>query len=178
MGTTASNRLVIPVIYGVSAIILLFLFWLIYFKEGAAYTGTWVGQLPALNASLNTMASICLLLGLRAIMRRKRAVHMRFMISALIFSALFLISYIVYHHFHGDTPFPGTGWIRPVYFFILISHIVLSVAVVPLILTTLYFAATDQFTRHRRIARFTFPTWLYVSITGVVIFLLLRAYTG
>jgi len=83
----------------------------------------------------------------------------------------------VHHHFHGDTPFPGQGFIRPIYFAILISHIDLSVIALPMVLTTLYYAATAQYQTHRKIARYTFPIWLYVSVTGVAVFLFLQAYT-
>jgi putative membrane protein len=101
---------------------------------------------------------------------------MRFMLSAVGFSALFFIGYVVYHNFHGDTPFPGQGTIRPIYFFILISHIVLSIVILPLVLSTLYYAVRQQFTTHRKIARYTLPLWLYVSITGVGVFFMLQAY--
>ena len=99
------------------------------------------------------------------------------MLGAVVFSVLFLTSYIVYHHFHGDTPFPGQGFIRPVYFVILISHIGLSIIALPMVLTTLYYAGTRQFQTHRKIARYTLPIWLYVSVTGVAVFLFLKAYT-
>jgi len=100
------------------------------------------------------------------------------MILATFSSALFLISYLLYHYYHGDTKFPGQGIIRPVYFFILITHIITSILVVPLIFTTLFFAASKRFEKHRRIARWTYPIWLYVSITGILVYLLLKKYTG
>jgi putative membrane protein len=96
------------------------------------------------------------------------------MIPAVVCSALFLVSYVIYHSYQGDTKFLGTGWIRPTYFFILISHIILSVVVVPMILSTLFFSATRRFQAHRKIARWTYPIWLYVSITGVTVYLFLR----
>ena len=86
------------------------------------------------------------------------------------------MSYVVYHNFHGDTRFPGQGMIRPIYFFILVSHIGLSIAALPLILSTLFYAGTSRFAAHRRIARVTLPIWFYVSVTGVVVFALLKAY--
>ena len=92
-------------------------------------------------------------------------------------SALFFVSYVVYHHFHGDTKFTGTGVVRPVYFFILISHITLSVVVVPLILTSFYLALSDRLSIHRRVSRYTFPMWLYVSVTGVMIFAMLKLFS-
>jgi putative membrane protein len=154
-----------------------FLIWLIYFK-GRETAPDWVASLPAANAAFNSLSALCLVFGYINIRRRRIAVHQRFMLSAAGFSALFLISYITYHYFHGDTKFPGQGWIRPVYFFVLISHITLSMVALPLIFATLYFALTRGFQIHRKIARWTFPIWLYVSVTGVVVFLVLRAYTS
>ena len=98
------------------------------------------------------------------------------MFSATFTSALFLVSYITYHHFHGDTKFVAVGTIRPIYFGILISHILLSAIQVPLILSTLYLALTRKFVKHKKIARITFPIWLYVSVTGVVIFIMLSQF--
>jgi putative membrane protein len=87
------------------------------------------------------------------------------------------VSYVIYHFFHGDTLFPGQGWIRPVYFFILISHIGLSIVALPLILAALWYGLRSQFKFHRRIARWTFPIWLYVSVTGVIVYVLLKGFT-
>ena len=98
------------------------------------------------------------------------------MLSATFTSACFLISYIAYHHYQGDTKFMGLGIIRPIYFFILITHILLSIVQVPLILTTLYLAAAKNFVRHRKVARVTLPIWLYVSVTGVLIFVILKSF--
>ncbi len=166
-----------PWIVLISASVSLFLFWLIYFKGTPASGPEWVDTLPAFNALFNALSATCLVAGFINIRRGNRRIHMRFMLSAVAFSLLFLTSYVTYHHFHGDTPFPGEGWVRLLYFFILISHVTLSVVVVPLVLATLFRAARGQFPRHRRIARWTLPIWLYVSITGVVVFFFLRAYT-
>jgi len=159
-----------------SVLVASFLIWLIYFKGRVAAPG-WVASLPAANAMFNSLSALCLIAGYVNIRRRRIAVHKRFMLAAAGFSGLFLVSYITYHFFHGDSRFPGQGWIRPVYFLILISHIGLSVTALPLIFTTLYFALTSGFQMHRKVARWTFPIWLYVSVTGVVVFLMLRAYT-
>lgn len=166
----------VPVILALSAAITAALIWLIYFK-GRVVGPAWVGALPTVNAACNSLSAICLVFGYVNIRRGRRLTHMRFMLSATVFSTLFLISYVVYHYFHGDTRFPGHGWIRPVYFFILISHILLSMLALPLILGTLWWALRNQFRIHRRIARITFPIWLYVSVTGVLVFAILRAYT-
>jgi putative membrane protein len=154
-----------------------FLIWLIYFK-GREAAPDWVASLPAANATFNSLSALCLIGGYINIRRRRIAIHKRFMLSAASFSALFLVSYITYHYFHGDTKFPGQGWIRPVYFLILISHIGLSMVALPIIFATLYFALSSKFQIHRKVARWTFPIWLYVSVTGVVVFFILRAYTA
>ena len=154
-----------------------FLVWLIYFK-GKVAAPPWVGLLPGANAFFNSASAVCLSLGYISIRRRRPYIHIRFMLAATTFSALFLVSYIVYHYFHGDTLFPGHGWIRPVYFFILISHISCSMVALPLIFATLWFALRNQFRFHRRIARWTFPVWLYVSVTGVIVYFVLKSYTS
>lgn len=131
--------------------------------------------MPAVNASLNGLATVLLLSGYVAIRRRAREVHKYFMVAAFAASALFLIGYLAYHYAHGDTKYVGGGPLRAVYFFILISHIVLSMPLVPMVMTTLYFTVRGQFPRHRRLARWTFPIWLYVSVTGVLVFVFLKA---
>jgi putative membrane protein len=133
--------------------------------------------LPAVNALLNGLSACFLTAGFIAIRKRRINVHRRFMVAAIISSALFLISYIVYHNAHGDTPFQGTGFVRPIYFFILISHISLTTVALPFILVTFFFALTSRFDAHRKIARFTLPAWLYVSVTGVMIFFLLKIFS-
>jgi len=154
-----------------------FLIWLIYFK-GRAAAPEWVSSLPAANAAFNSLSALCLLGGYINIRRKNRATHKRFMLSATAFSALFLVSYITYHSFHGDTHFPGRGWVRPAYFALLISHIGLSMVALPLIFATLYFSLSGKFQFHAQVARWTFPIWMYVSVTGVMVFFVLRAYTG
>lgn len=171
-----SVKKAIATILVVSLAAFLFLIYLLYFSDSAGTSESWVRQLPALNAFLNSVSTVLILSGYVAIRKRKYKVHMRFMLTAFITSSLFLISYLVYHHYAGDTPFPGQGWIRPVYFTILISHIILSAFVVPLVLTSYYFAFSGKFKTHRKVSKWTFPIWLYVSITGVVIFFLLNAY--
>ena len=132
-----------------------------------------LADFPALNASLNATTAVLLVTGYALIRRKRVALHRGFMLSALVVSCLFLASYLYYHAHIGSKRFAGVGWIRPVYFAILISHTVLAVAIVPLALVTLARALRERFDRHRRIARWTLPIWLYVSVTGVVIYLLL-----
>ena len=169
-----SNRTVLYSIVVISFGIVLFLFWLIYLREPVLEESSLdLSFLPAVNALLNSMSASCLILGYLAIRKGNRTRHIKMMLSALTFSFLFLISYLTYHTFHGDTLFQGEGWIRPLYFFILISHISLSVVVLPLVLTTVYYAATGNFNQHPKIARITLPLWLYVSVTGVLVYLML-----
>ncbi len=127
----------------------------------------------ALNAALNGTSAILLAFGYSAIRQHKIILHKRFMISAFSVSTLFLISYIIYHYQVGNIRFHGRGWIRPVYFAILISHTILAVIIVPMILLTLRRAWLEKFDKHRIIARWTLPLWMYVSITGVVVYFLL-----
>jgi putative membrane protein len=160
-----------------SALVAVFLIWLIYFK-GRMAAPEWVASLPAANAAFNSLSALCLLAGYLRIRRKDKAAHKRFMLAATSFRRCFLMSYITYHSFHGDTRFPGQGWVRPAYFALLISHIGLSMVALPLIFATLYFSLSGQFRFHRKVARWTFPVWMYVSVTGVLVFFVLRAYTG
>ena len=132
-----------------------------------------IADLPALNAGLNSLATVLLLAGYRNIRRRRVAAHRACMVTAFCVSTLFLASYLTYHAQVGSVPFQRQGWIRPVYFTILLTHIVLAGAIVPLTLITLCRAWRQRFDRHRRIARWTLPLWLYVSVTGVVIYVML-----
>ena len=130
---------------------------------------------PKINATLNACSAVLLVTGHRLILRGKMAAHSVVMLTAFGTSCLFLISYLYYHwpHHGGVVYFRGTGWIRPVYFAILISHTVLAIVIVPMVLITLSRGLREQFDRHRAIARWTYPLWLYVSVTGVVVYLLL-----
>ena len=132
-----------------------------------------VADLPALNASLNGVAALFLIAGYTFIRRRQIPAHRASMLAAVAASALFLVSYVIYHANAGSKPFPGTGPVRTVYFFILATHIVLAAAIVPMVLMTLTRALRERFDRHARIARRTLPLWLYVSVTGVVIYVML-----
>jgi uncharacterized membrane protein YozB (DUF420 family) len=132
-----------------------------------------VSYLPSINAALNAASAFLLLAGYLFIRSKKVKAHKRCMLSAFTSSTLFLISYLAYHYQVGSVPFKGQGWIRVVYFTVLISHTVLAVAVVPLALTTLTRALKGSFDRHKRIARWTLPLWLYVSITGVLVYWML-----
>ena len=128
---------------------------------------------PVINASLNGASTMLLLVGRWFISQRRIAAHRLTMITAVVTSTLFLISYLYYHAHVGSVRFQGMGWSRPVYFAILISHVVLAAAIVPLVIITLIRALRERFDRHRAIARWTFPLWLYVSVTGVLVYFML-----
>ena len=130
--------------------------------------------LPTLNAFLNGTSALFLLTGFYFIrVKKNQKAHALCMVSALTISALFLISYLTYHYFHGSEPFLGEGFIRLLYFSILISHTILAIVILPLIAITLFYAVRKNFAKHKRIAQWTFPIWLYVSITGVIVYLML-----
>ncbi len=150
--------------------------WLLLIRGGSGGTGVDLRFMPAVNAGLNATATLLLLSGWIAVKRGNPRVHRYFMVAAVACSALFLVGYVAYHYAHGDTKFGGTGTVRTVYLSILASHVVLSMAVVPLVLTALWFAWKKQFARHTRVTRVLFPIWLYVSVTGVVIYFLLRGH--
>jgi len=132
-----------------------------------------VRDLPTLNALLNTTSAVLLVAGYRFIRQGRRGAHKKAMAAALAVSALFLASYLVYHAQVGSVKFQKTGWIRPVYFSILISHTILAACVAPMALVTVWRAWKGRFDRHRRLARITLPLWLYVSVTGVIVYLML-----
>ncbi|RKU14459.1 DUF420 domain-containing protein [Candidatus Poribacteria bacterium] len=132
-----------------------------------------ISDLPTVNATLNTISTILLTIGFLMIRRRNIVAHRNCMIAAFVVSGLFLTSYLIYHYHAGSTPFEGSGWIRPVYFAVLIPHIILAASILPLALITLYFALRKRFTKHQRIARWTLPIWLYVSVTGIIVYWML-----
>jgi len=132
-----------------------------------------IHYLPHLNACLNASSAVLLFAGYSFIRKGKVAAHRACQISALIVSSLFLVSYLTYHYYHGTTRFQGTGLSRPIYFTVLTSHTILAIVIVPLIAITFYRAVKMDFVRHRKIARITLPLWFYVSITGVVVYLML-----
>jgi putative membrane protein len=174
--TEINPRPVIGTIIVVSGLAVSFLLWLLYMHHASAdFVGRWM-FLPALNALLNGLCALTLCVGLYFIKRHKREAHRRSMLLAFVFSSAFLVSYIVNHALHGDTIFPGHGPVRTLYLTILGSHVILSIVALPMVLTTFFFSLTGRFAMHRRIARFTFPIWLYVSITGVAVFVFLKVY--
>ncbi len=132
-----------------------------------------IGDLPTLNAALNGTSAVLLTLGYLFIRRKKVNLHKACMVSAFVISTLFLVSYLTYHYHAGSKPFPGEGWTRPLYFAILISHVILATVTLPLSIVTLARGVRGRFEKHRSIARWALPIWLYVSVTGVVVYLML-----
>lgn len=132
-----------------------------------------ISDLPALNAGLNALSGSLLGMGYAMIRRGRVRAHKAFMLAAVGVSTLFLVSYVVYHYHAGSTRFPGTGWVRTLYLSILVTHAVLAAAVIPLAAVTLVRAWREDFPSHRRIARWTLPIWFYVSVTGVIIYVML-----
>lgn len=134
------------------------------------------GFLPSIYASINGLTSILLIVAVWAIKNKKRSLHERLMKVNLALSALFLVMYVLYHITSDSTPYGGEGAIKYLYYFILITHILLSVAVVPLVLFTLNRALSGNFEKHKALAKFTFPIWLYVAVTGVIVYLMISPY--
>lgn len=138
--------------------------------------GGWTTYLPHLNAVINSVTAGLLLAGLYFIRQKNVLAHKRTMLVAFTLGSVFLVSYVLYHLTNESTPFSGQGWIRPVYYFLLVSHIVLSVVVVWFVLRAVYFALTNQFVKHRKTVKWAYPIWLYVSITGVIVYFLIEPY--
>jgi len=167
---------IIAATIAISALTSLFLCWLVYYHAPADVSGTHLLFLPALNALLNALSAIALVIGYLFIRGKRISAHRAAMLTAFVFSSLFLATYITNHALHGDMRFHGQGEIRDVYFPLLISHICLSMVALPMILITFFLSLSGRFPAHRRLARFTFPIWLYVSVTGVIVYAMLAAY--
>jgi putative membrane protein len=174
-----SNGKALSIILAVSAIVFAFLLWLVYLKKATGTSSVLVDHLDVVNAGLNSLSTLFLILGLYAVLNKRYSFHMKMMFSALLSSALFFICYVIYHSFHGDTKFPRTGSagaVRPYYLALLASHIILSAVAVPMILASFYLSLSGRYALHKKVSRLTFPIWLYVSVTGVVVFVFLRMY--
>jgi len=178
--TTApsSTRPAITAILAISAAATAFLFWLIYVHPAADAASARLAFLPALNALLNGLSATALLIGFIFIRARRIPAHRASMLTAFAFSTLFLVSYILHHALHGDVRYPLHAALRSVYLPLLASHILLAIVALPLILITFFFSLSGRIPQHRKIAHWTFPLWLYVSITGVVTYVMLRLAQG
>lgn len=172
-----STRGPIAGILAISGAATAFLFWLIYIHPAAASSAQYA-FLPAVNAVFNGLAAIALLIGFTFIRARRIAAHRAAMTTAFVFSTLFLVGYILHHALHGDVRYPLHAAYRTFYLWLLASHIVLAVVALPLVLVTFFFSLSGRFPQHRKVARWTFPLWLYVSITGVVTYAMLRLANG
>jgi putative membrane protein len=173
----SSTRPAILAILAISAAASAFLFWLIYVHPAAA-SSTQYAFLPALNAVLNGLAATALLIGYTFIRARRIKAHRASMLTAFAFSTLFLLSYIAHHALHGDVRYPLHAAGRMIYLPLLASHILLAVVALPMVLITFFFSLSGRIPQHRKIARWTFPIWLYVSVTGVVTYVMLRLAQG
>jgi len=173
----SSIRSAIAAILLISAAACIFILWLIYIHP-AATTSARFAFLPALNALLNALSATALLIGYTFIRARRIKPHRAAMMTAFGFSTLFLVSYILHHALHGDVRYPAHAALRWLYLPLLASHILLAVVALPLVLVTFFFSLTGRIPQHRRVARWTFPLWLYVSVTGVVTYILLRLAEG
>ena len=150
--------------------------YLFYMPKGDAPAPINVSFLPKLHAILNSLTAIALVVGYYFIKKGNQVGHRGAMLTAFVLSSLFLISYVTYHYFGKSTPYGGEGIMRTVYFFILITHIILAAVIVPLVLLTVYFALVGQWRKHTRFSRWTFPIWLYVAVTGVIVYLMISPY--
>jgi putative membrane protein len=174
---TRTPPAVVTTILTVSALASLFLGWLVYCHAPADVSGTQLAFLPALNALLNALAAIALVFGLTAIRAGRIGAHRASMFTAFIFSSLFLACYITNYALHGESHFPkDAGAVRWIYFPLLISHILLAVVALPMILITFFLSLSGRFPMHKKVARWTFPIWLYVSVTGVIVYGMLAAW--
>lgn len=172
MGQGIGSALFLSILLALT--IALFITWLTYGRSVVGHGPTWVGSLAAVAAAANTACVIALLLGWASIRRGLVIRHRNFMLSAIAFSAVFFLSYVVRHYYHGDTPYDGSGLIRVVYLLILATHILGSVLVLVLLPLTLIFVVRGRFDLHRSVNHWFLPIWLYVSVTGVVIYFMLR----
>jgi len=174
----ASPRSAVVTILAISLAASLFLLWLIYLHPAADAAGARMAFLPALNAVLNGLSAIALLIGYTFIRARRVAAHRAAMFTAFAFSTLFLVGYILHHALHGDVRYPLYAAWRTPYLWLLSSHILLAIIALPLVLTTFFLSLSGRIPMHRKVARWTFPIWLYVSITGVITYAMLRLAMG
>ncbi|GGZ45029.1 DUF420 domain-containing protein [Mesonia mobilis] len=176
MAEIKKDKVAIPVIIILSVLVPLIVLVLMNLPERYNFLGVQVGAFPLFHAVLNGLTAVLLLMGFFCIRSGNRIMHRNMMISAFGLSAVFLISYVISKISNEPVPYGGEGYLRPIYFFILISHIVLSAIIVPLVLFTMYRGLTNEYKKHRKIARWTFPIWLYVAVTGVLVYLFMIPY--
>src|SRR4051794_32454774 len=161
----------------VSVLALALLAYLLLLRQGAGDKSS-LAFMPAINASFNGMSAVLLVLGVTAIKKKRALRHQKLMLAAFASSTFFLVGYLAYHYVHGDTRYPGSGGVRLAYLALLASHVLLSIPVVPMCLAAFWFAFKRRFHTHKKITKVLFPIWLYVSVTGVLVFLMLRSAYG
>ena len=176
MSLAKSDKVAIPVIIALSIAVPIIVLILIFLPERYNLFGTQSGTLPLFHAVINGSTALILIVGYFFMSIREYKWHRNFMITAFGLSCIFLVSYVISKISNNPVPFGGEGWIRYVYFFILITHIILSAIIVPLVLFTMYRGLTGQYDKHAKIARWTFPIWLYVAITGVLVYMFMLPY--
>jgi putative membrane protein len=162
----------------VSVLALSVVAYLLLIRHGSGGAPSELSFMPAVNAAFNATSAVLLVLGVRAIKQKRVALHQGLMLSAFASSTFFLVGYLAYHYVHGDSKYPGHGGIRAVYLLMLASHVLLSIPVVPMCLAAFYFAFKRRFTTHKKITKVLFPIWLYVSVTGVLVYFMLRSAHG
>jgi len=145
-------------------------------KKDFGSQGSWVNELPFYNAIINSLTALMLMAGVFFVKTGRVTLHKINMVTAFLLGVMFLVFYVIYHASVPSTHFGGEGWVKSVYFFFLISHILLAMVVVPLVLAAVYFAIFEKIDSHRRIVKYTFPVWLYVSVTGVIVYLMISPY--
>ncbi|MFD2517777.1 DUF420 domain-containing protein [Salinimicrobium flavum] len=172
----STDRFMIPAITGISVLVPVLVLLLMYLPERYNFIGVEMGTFPFFHAILNFCTAMLLIAGYYAMRLGELKWHRNLMITAFVLSAVFLVSYVISKISNDPVPYGGEGFMRPLYFFILITHILLSAIIVPLVLFTMYRGLTGEVIKHRKIARYTFPVWLYVAITGVLVYLFMSPY--
>lgn len=170
-----NDKRVFQIIMGLSVVVFAVVV-VLYALPKADHIPEWATYLPTLNASLNGTCSVLLMVSLWAIKNKKVSLHKQLNITTFALSSLFLVSYIIFHAFGVETKFPVDNPMRPIYLFILLTHIILAAIVLPMVLVSFYFGLTGKVEKHRKVSKFTFPVWLYVTVTGVVVYLMISPY--
>lgn len=174
-GAPASDRNLYLGVAAISVVAVAAITWVLYLRDRSGADTAQLAFMPVVNASMNAISAAAQVMGYLAIRAKKQSLHRALMLTALGASTLFFAGYLAYHYVHGDTRYPGSGPIKVAYFALLITHVVASIALVPMVLVTLFNAVRGRFAAHRKLARFTLPVWLYVSVTGVLVFVMLRS---
>ncbi|MGO1752650.1 MAG: DUF420 domain-containing protein [Psychroflexus sp.] len=170
------DKYAVPTIITLSILVPIIVLVLMYLPERSNLLGVDVGTFPFFHAIINALTALLLIIGYRMILKQKRKQHQFFMMTAFALSVVFLVSYVISKISNDPVPYGGEGLLKGIYFFILITHIILSAIIVPLVLFTIYRAISGNFEKHKKIARWTFPIWLYVAITGVLVYLFMYPY--